>query len=667
MIIETITLKNYRQYRDASIQLPIGEDKRFIIIKGENGSGKTNLLNCITWCLFSEETHLSQKDKGYPVISTVRIDELKKDEVGEVSVEISFKEDDGRILLVRREARFRKVGDRNVIPISFDQAKNEKTRLTIFRQNGKDMVLISDPSYVLQKIIPHEINEYFFFDGERLDSYFKSGSRENKIREAVFKISHLELLDRSIMHLERISSEYRIKAKEMSPNLEQIISTISQQEAKLASYKGGLAEATDIRNKAQELESLLVDKLSHFSAGQASEMASRREILLRDVSSLEDKIEEERSERLQGLISNLPGLIAGAALTKARAIIDKSENAGEIPPLYKKEFIETILKRGQCICKTDLTKNNDARCSVESLLSTGSDIGKVAEAAIEIKMSLRYIAESSESHSTNQKKQIERIVEMERELSEKEREIKSLSQKLEGLDIEAIAETEKELRNCRDAKSKASDSIAVLKNKMDECQRHIGNLKEREKQERKKNDDLADLNCQIDFSDAALASAKMIKENIMEEIRDGIEEETQRLFLDFIWKDKTYSQVSIDDNYSISVRDSRGSEAIGTLAAGEREALALAFMAALNKVSGFNVPIVIDTPLGRIGVKPRLMIAEKLPKFLDNKQVIMLVTGTEYTHDVRGRLLPHVSKEYAIDFKELGDGCAEAKVVDYFE
>ena len=87
-------------------------------------------------------------------------------------------------------------------------------------------------------------------------------------------------------------------------------------------------------------------------------------------------------------------------------------------------------------------------------------------------------------------------------------------------------------------------------------------------------------------------------------------------------------------------------------------------MAALNQVSGFDVPIIIDTPLGRISSKPKAEIAKNLSEYLKEKQVILLVTDEEYNSEVRKRLINRVCNEYIINFIETKKG-DKAEVVEY--
>src|SRR5206468_2044148 len=76
------------------------------------------------------------------------------------------------------------------------------SRISLVRQIRKDMSPVPDPQFVAQKLIPEEIENYFLFDGERLDNYFQETSGQ-QIHDAVFNISQLGLLERVIEHLQR--------------------------------------------------------------------------------------------------------------------------------------------------------------------------------------------------------------------------------------------------------------------------------------------------------------------------------------------------------------------------------------------------------------------------------------------------------------------------------
>ena len=70
---------------------------------------------------------------------------------------------------------------------------------------------------------------------------------------------------------------------------------------------------------------------------------------------------------------------------------------------------------------------------------------------------------------------------------------------------------------------------------------------------------------------------------------------------------------------------------IRDLSAGQSLILTLAFVAALRAPTGYKFPLVVDSPLGKIDSGNRQNIAKRLPKYLPNEQLTLLVTDTEYT------------------------------------
>ena len=52
-----IETENYRQYGGINT-IGITEDQKgFSVIIGENGAGKSNILNAINWCFYKKEPH----------------------------------------------------------------------------------------------------------------------------------------------------------------------------------------------------------------------------------------------------------------------------------------------------------------------------------------------------------------------------------------------------------------------------------------------------------------------------------------------------------------------------------------------------------------------------------------------------------------------------------
>ena len=126
------------------------------------------------------------------------------------------------------------------------------------------------------------------------------------------------------------------------------------------------------------------------------------------------------------------------------------------------------------------------------------------------------------------------------------------------------------------------------------------------------------------------------------------------------WKE-FYEGVEIDKNYNVFI--SKNGEFIvpNDLSKGGQLVLALSFMTALNSLSGFGLPIIIDTPLGRLDEPIKDKIGKYIPEYTRNKQLTLLVTGSEYSDEFRKGIRDYVGKEYELDYIQEKDGITTIK------
>ena len=85
------------------------------------------------------------------------------------------------------------------------------------------------------------------------------------------------------------------------------------------------------------------------------------------------------------------------------------------------------------------------------------------------------------------------------------------------------------------------------------------------------------------------------------------------------------------------------------LSAGEKQIYAIAMLDALGKTTRRNLPIVIDTPLGRLDSVHRMRLAEDYFPHA-SQQVVILSTDTEIDNSFYNKLAPHISRAYRLDF-----------------
>lgn len=258
MRFRSIVIENYRQYRDLKLQFEPGEHDLQIIV-ADNGVGKTNLLNAFTWCLYGEEPHLGSSGKKQdtrqrtePKLNKEIIEECVERGGGvatvRVVVDIEYEGEQGRtVLRVTRSVPFSVKVDGSYFEMVYD------SRFSVTWVEGKNRLPLSgeQAQEFLNKLLPESIREYFFFDGEQLDSYFKATGGE-RIKEAVYSISQIDLFRTMINRLDNVIKQQRRKASSQSIDTNDYEQKLSDQE-RLA--KGCEAFIKEKRQKSRSLSS----------------------------------------------------------------------------------------------------------------------------------------------------------------------------------------------------------------------------------------------------------------------------------------------------------------------------------------------------------------------------------------------------------------------------
>ena len=93
-----------------------------------------------------------------------------------------------------------------------------------------------------------------------------------------------------------------------------------------------------------------------------------------------------------------------------------------------------------------------------------------------------------------------------------------------------------------------------------------------------------------------------------------------------------------------------------------RQMLAVATMWALREVSGIPMPVILDTPLGRLDSEHRRSIIDSyFPKA--SHQVILLATDSELDEQAISSLRPVISRVYALEYDSArGETCTHSSV-----
>ena len=170
------------------------------------------------------------------------------------------------------------------------------------------------------------------------------------------------------------------------------------------------------------------------------------------------------------------------------------------------------------------------------------------------------------------------------------------------------------------------------------------------------------------FTDACIGvreSLAQYKSAVISENIARIEKYIWKRFKQLLRKKKMGKGISIDSStYTLSVLDANGSVIPSErLSMGERQLLATAMLWGLTDASS-KLPVVIDTPLGRLDREHRSnLVSEYFPKA--SSQVVLLSTDEEINERWLPGLEESISRTYTIEFNDE-DQCSSV-IEGYFE
>jgi len=643
--IKSLQIKNYRQYRgEHNVNLLPSKNKNFIILVGPTGSGKTNLLNAITWCLYGIESSIKRDDeRELGIINDKAMTNLGKDGVETASVKIVL-DVNGKYYSIERKAKGTKLagGKKYIRPDS---------ELTVMLQTGKDIISSGSPQFTIDGILPLPIKDFFFFDGEKLDEFFKEKGSQ-KVETAIFDITQISILDKTISHIGGMLKDIRKTSGAESPNLKALEEKISGLQDIIGKNRTELEKKVKMKAQTETDIKKISEELSKFSTGSVNQLEGK----ISTLNELIDKLDQQRTDELEEsenhLISNAGFVYLNDAIASTIKTINSKIEKGIIPPNFKDTFLKERLELGKCICGTDISKG-EHRKAVEKLYEETSPLSGASQFLIEGKVILNSgINRKTSSFIEERKGYAESIKKLDSELERHRKDLAGAKRELEGIDIE---EVKRKVGTREKFESAYKDLIAQIATLEVYIKNSESELRDSEKDydaELAKSKRYEVASNKIKLYEGASNLLDRVRIDIVTKMRKIIEEKTNKYFLSLMWKKDTFSRVEIDETYTISIYNTFGTECLHALSAGEREILALSFIAALRDVSGFNLPIIIDTPLGRISKEPKLNIAKLLPKYLSGIQTIILATDQEYTDEVRSALLPFVSNEYKLDYDE---------------
>lgn len=630
MRIKKIILTNYRQFRKATLDFGKGQKKDLYVIIGRNGTGKTNLLNAINWCFYGTEPHLARNSQMLPMLN---LQEIDNSSMKSVKVEVFIEIEGNEIMRFIREKTFKLYGNTKE-PTEFNET------FTLYESGNQDILKDEEASAKLNRLFPKDIKEFFFFDGEKLDKYFQE-NQGAAIKDAIFNISQLNILERIERNLEILNNDLRRELGNQNPRIDALRAEREEKENALNDINSRIETTVNEINEAKSRIKGLREKLSGYP--DVEKLEKSREEIQNKYNEKSNMLNNKKKEKQKLIFEAYKSFALNHCIREGLDLIEAKEKNKEIPPTNDKTVLENSLKRNKClICGRVLDEESDKY--IQKIIRDTKISTEIAQILLLMKQDLlnyKEIIDNFPDEHVNINKEINVY---NNDLSDYSRQLEDIHSVLGKHNIEQIRLINKDYRDLEERMEDENQDLGSFRFNKERITEEIQKLDEDIKKEADKMDKAHKIQGEITFCTKSYDVVTNVKAQIMQEIKDKIEKNTKDLFLNLVWKRNTFGDVKIDDSYNISVIHSLGYDCVGSLGAAERELLTLSFIIALHRVSGFDSPLLIDTPVARVSDTNRENLGKIFDEISDNKQVILLFTPDEYSEEI-SKLLDKASSK----------------------
>lgn len=651
MFLDFIEITNFRPfYGTQKIEFGHSSDKNLTIILANNGSGKTSLVNAFTWCLYGEELH-DVRDKSEPLYNLRAAHEVEEDaKIGAevlVQVKIRFKyleEDDNKNPIVKyftvsRKQTFQKWGTANW-QSSFDSE--------LIVDNDEDVIEDKLAEYEVESRIPHDMFQYFFFNGATLSNYFEEDS-ELSLKRSIEEISQIDLINKVEEHLRgthtNINNRFKEKRPKGSKNYNKEIEEKNNKKTDKQKQIDENYEQIDIAiNNINKYE----NKLEKVDSEYVKEKNNERKKLESELKTVKKSIKEDTKKYESLILELFPLTVIFDELTKSIEIADEAREKKTAPPEIEKDLLTDILEDGYCICGTKLEDHPECIEELKKRLKGTS--GVRSETFYKEYYNIKEVI--------NRLKDLPKIESLRTDIKNNknrkniiDNNLQTISDDLKNIDEVEVYEEElqknrKNANELRDKNTKLTSDITKLENDIKKLQ------KEREENENLRGE-LKLLSDKIKFCEEVKGTINDLKNNVQKHIRSKVNDRIRQQFIGIDWQYGKYADVTLEKNYQIKIKKNSGRNVTPSdLSDGEESLLALSFMMALHSLSGFEIPLIIDAPFEKLDKGKRIDFIKDLHSFTKDKQIVFLFTDSQYTDDVRANMLKNIMDEYELKPEE---------------
>ena len=657
MYFKSLTINNlFSYYGPCSFDLtpPDDSERNIVIIQGRNGDGKTSFLNSIK-ILFAgvnEDIRRTVQRKRIPnrrqYVCGIENEwwgilnqqaRLTGGSVLSCGIQAIWESDDGEVSAERKWL--------------IDYEKNDYQEEVIVSTPFLGDLTGKDAEDYLERCLPRSYIPFFFFDGEEVQSLAEAN--DNEVIAKMEQLLNIRPLENIQERLKELTSDWRRNAmsieerreltrqENLRRSKESDLAIIAQQ--KLL-YQTEIEETEDHLNKiARHL------KILRGSPDQESEINIKAQIKLKEELRQQHMAEISDAFQRDAFLRVTPGLVEKGL--KTTEILSKQEQGTqlemlnslkqELPEIFTRppypsprlenQQVEFYQKRIiRALEYFDIPENNGAVFNIDGnrvrllsgLLSSYQGIHKPHQ---------------------NLQKSLKNAYELAQEITRLEHQLKDagdMSNKQRAEHARLSNEEESYKDNLLTLKDKFRDhekqqlAIGIELTKIEkEISRLENTVRQADDSER-----------QLKFAERLRSALNEVKERLKRQKRAELEESYNRHLRQLLDSNSLIAQVNINEHFEITYLDAQQNKiGMSTVSAGMKQLSATALLWGLKEISARELPLIIDTPMGRIDRQHQdNLLLKYYPKI--GRQVILLPTDSELDERKRALLKPYIYKEF---------------------
>lgn len=645
-------------------------DQNVIVVSGRNGAGKTSLLNAVK-LLFLGADNDPMRRVGFGGIP--------------LSVKHYVMGQPGRWYGVFNNAAKGFDAQARVSLEWLDGARRFKAQRSFRRANTSsgfveeltvtvDTVALpsGEAKSVVSTLAPGEVIPFFFFDGEQVQSFADAEEGRERVEiERLLGLSFVAELTREI------DSYAKVKRRAGLPDTVKLIIVRAENAQREAIARADAAnrsrvaledEIVDLRRQRDRIDDERNGLRTGISETDRRRMVSRIDIL----GAQRERLASEIAEQLP---PEAPWLTNLDFVRQTFAVLDKhlaggadASLAGRLHRELPENLVRRLLGQSPPVALSDAQEHAFLRDVGHALVSVGVPVNASSDPLLaslsprQVKtLRDQYLVWSERGVSlvaaqAEKLRQIRQIFneqnQAQRDLDESELTTDEARHRFELL-TEQLAELDVTLRE-------RSDAGAELRVEEQRAQREIADSLNDIRRHEAAYEEVTRENRAYQVSLRVKRALEDYRDMRRVQIRASVERRLNERIGILLAPSQLIKAVTLDDQFVMKYFDERGTEvARRSISAGMRQLVAMAMLWALKDEAGRILPVMIDTPLGRIDRENRaLLMTEYFPNA--GMPLVLLPTNTEIGSDGFAQLGSRVRRHYEIQNKSG----VQAKIVE---